>query len=92
MESREFADTHGARWVVRMVVPHHTRDTLPGSHAAGWLTVESERGERRRLAPVPGEWERCSETRLQLMVALARPVPPIGARAAAPRAADEARG
>lgn len=41
--------------------------------AAGWLTFESQ-GERRRLAPIPPGWDRCSETGLARLCEQATPV------------------
>ena len=41
--------------------------------AAGWLTFESP-GERRRLAPIPPGWDRCSESGLARLCEQARPV------------------
>ncbi|HYD54298.1 MAG TPA: hypothetical protein VEA99_16805 [Gemmatimonadaceae bacterium] len=39
----------------RRVAPR-ARVTLPGGYSAGWLCFESE-GEKRRLTPVPDQWE-----------------------------------
>lgn len=40
------------------------RVALPGSFSAGWLCFESQ-GEKRRLTPVPAEWEQAEDDALQ---------------------------
>ena len=40
------------------------RVILPGSFSAGWLCFES-RGEKRRLTPVPAEWEEAGDDALR---------------------------
>ena len=47
----------------------------------GWLTFES-RGEKRRLAPVPRDWERLDDSGLRVLLGRARPVPGWGQRPA----------
>ena len=37
---------------------------LPASFAAGWLCFESETGEKRRLYPVPENWDELSDEQL----------------------------
>jgi hypothetical protein len=39
------------------------RVALPGSFSAGWLCFESQ-GEKRRLTPVPAEWELANDDAL----------------------------
>jgi hypothetical protein len=55
---REFVDDVGTMWRVWDTHPvaASTLRTVSPSYAGGWLTFESE-GERRRLAPIPAEWE-----------------------------------
>ena len=50
----------------RRVAPQ-LRVRLPDEYANGWLLLESERGDRHRVVPVPPNWERLSETRLELL-------------------------
>jgi hypothetical protein len=37
---------------------------LPPAFSRGWLLFESERGEKRRIAPVPQKWEDEPDDRL----------------------------
>jgi hypothetical protein len=61
----EFTDSNGVTWRVWNTVPS-TRATLSGEYEKGWLTFESPLS-RRRLAPVPTEWEVAPPDRLELM-------------------------
>ncbi|HXD47665.1 MAG TPA: hypothetical protein VN600_02755 [Gemmatimonadaceae bacterium] len=54
---REFVDASGVRWSVWSTVPD-MRGVM-GSMQGGWLTFESAIG-RRRLVPIPPEWESAS--------------------------------
>jgi hypothetical protein len=58
---REFNDAAGVHWKVWSTVPYAlgVMDTL----RSGWLTFESTSG-RRRLAPIPADWEGVSDSRL----------------------------
>lgn len=76
---REFRDTKGMTWRVWDVYPT-TRGPTHASGAAepqdkavlfpnnqlsdGWLCFESE-NEKRRLAPIPAEWETCESCVLE---------------------------
>lgn len=40
------------------------RGVLSDGYEFGWLAFESEKDERRRLAPIPPDWMRCSDERL----------------------------
>ncbi len=58
MGYREFVDDAGTLWRVWDTYPvaaNRLRSVSPG-YAAGWLTFESD-AERRRLTPIPPEWE-----------------------------------
>ncbi|HEY7408665.1 MAG TPA: hypothetical protein VH638_10405 [Gemmatimonadaceae bacterium] len=58
---REFVDEAGTRWRVWDTYPvaaNTLRSVSPG-YAEGWLTFECE-DERRRLAPIPPDWDRVS--------------------------------
>lgn len=64
MGQREFTDSRGTRWMVWNTTPM-TGSVLAGDMQQGWLTFESD-GERRRLAPVPRDWENAANDRLEL--------------------------
>ena len=69
MAIREFTDSSGKKWRVWSTVP-----TSPGAYdeslREGWLTFEGA-GERRRLAPIPEDWEQATAERLDLMCRVA---------------------
>jgi len=57
----EFRDADGARWTVseipRLDFSERLISLLPHpERRGGWLLFESDRGDRRRLAPIPPEW------------------------------------
>ena len=58
MGYREFVDDAGTLWRVWDTHPvaANTLRTVSPSYAGGWLTFESH-DERRRLMPIPPEWE-----------------------------------
>lgn len=65
MASREFRDSTGTTWRVWSTVPSGTSVRVT-KFAEGWLTFES--GDAlRRLTPLPPNWERASDERLELM-------------------------
>lgn len=69
----EFTDRAGRSWGVWHTVPAgKLLTTLAPEWKDGWLTFESE-GEKRRLAPVPGEWESLPPQRLELLCRMAEP-------------------
>jgi hypothetical protein len=91
MHVRQFRDAAGVEWKVSMTTrssPAVSRDHyLPESYREGWLLFESE-NEKRRLAPVPRDWESLSDEALAMLCArapqqTARPRPPSEAAAAA---------
>ncbi len=41
------------------------RGVLTEAFAHGWLAFESDKEERRRLAPIPADWLRCTDERLE---------------------------
>jgi len=67
---REFTDTAGVQWRVFQVDDAERRRTSGSFTKAdllrprGWLQFES-RGEIRRLAPVPRDWEGTDELNLE---------------------------
>ena len=58
MAYREFVDDKGTLWRVWDTHPvaANTLRTVSPNYAGGWLTFESPE-ERRRLAPIPPDWE-----------------------------------
>lgn len=80
---REFTDQKGIHWRVWDVYPSERGKAGPSERevataelkgrfrsaelAEGWLCFESS-SERRRLAPIPPEWEICDDRTLEEMV------------------------
>jgi hypothetical protein len=76
---RVFVDAHGVEWQVWEVIPtlavRELRYTpahapLPSELLAGWLAFQTN-VERRRLVPIPSEWESKSNTELMELLAQA---------------------
>lgn len=76
MGYREFVDDVGTVWRVWDTYPiaANTLRTVSPTYAAGWLTFESD-AERRRLAPIPPEWEIASRNLMRHWCARALRVP-----------------
>ncbi len=71
---REFRDTAGGEWGVFFAARSVARDRhLPEEYRQGWLAFESAQGEKRRLAPVPQDWETFTDRELSVLCAQARP-------------------
>ena len=73
-----FDDRNGEGWQVWRVVPGSSvlerSGWMEGEYRNGWLCFESlATGERRRLAPVPENWESLPSERLELMCRVASP-------------------
>jgi hypothetical protein len=72
MATRAFTDRSGTTWLVWRVTPGEntarasSATTLPEELAGGWLCFESER-EKRRMYPVPPEWEALEDDKLDLL-------------------------
>jgi hypothetical protein len=80
---REYVDTSGTTWRVWSVLPGLHAESrylhLPEDLQRGWLCFECE-SEKRRLYPVPVNWESRSDTELDVMRRAAVPVnAPVGA-------------
>ena len=89
MSYRVVTDRAGAAWQVWTV--HPARRTLASAYAlaaeyeSGWLAFERLgepeapwKREKRRLAPVPDDWERPSDADVPGLLARATPVRPLG--------------
>jgi hypothetical protein len=68
---RAFTDPDGVEWKVWEVHPSsvdHAANKLGGRVAPdlqnGWLCFESDAGEKRRLAPIPLDWQKFFFSRL----------------------------
>jgi len=72
MGQREFTDSKGIRWLVWSTTPS-SGSVLSSDMQKGWLTFESD-GERRRLVPVPRDWEEAAAERMELYMRAAQPV------------------
>jgi hypothetical protein len=87
---REFTDSAGAAWRVWDTIPRRAagyEERLKG----GWLRFQNTAGSRRRLAPIPHDWEHASVDRLELMCRVAAEVPRTG-HTRDPDAPDAPRG
>ena len=71
---REFIDARGILWTVWSTVPS-SRAGVPEPLRGGWLTFESS-NERRRLAPIPRNWEEASQEKMQLFCGAAELLDP----------------
>lgn len=54
-----------------------TRIVLDSGLGSGWLVFESK-SEKRRLTPIPAEWEKATESELRVLCEKARLVPANG--------------
>jgi len=94
MAYREYLDSDGRSWRVWSTVPS-AGSRLHGGFGQGWLTFEcTSAGNatvRRRLAPIPKDWESAPNEQLELMCESAddvsRSTPPRG-RDSAPESAE----
>src|SRR6476661_10426686 len=75
---REFCDPAGAAWRVFRATPHSSSSkrekVLPEEFRSGWLVFECD-VERRRLAPIPEDWEELTEQELAQLCMQAAVVP-----------------
>jgi len=72
MPHRQFTDSRGTAWMVWGTTPS-PGSVLDSDMRQGWLTFESD-GERRRLAPIPRNWEDAAPERLELYCRAAQAV------------------
>lgn len=93
---RSYRDAAGVSWRVFRIEPdpvstvlERLRETLrsvPRERRRPWLLFEPAAGERRRLVPVPDEWEQPGSDRLLAdWCSKADPVPPAPEQRAADR-------
>jgi hypothetical protein len=73
MGQREFTDSRGRHWLVWSTTPM-TGSVLASEMRQGWLTFDSD-SERRRLVPIPRDWENAANDRLELYCRAAQRVP-----------------
>ncbi len=74
---RLFDDARGVRWDVWAVYPEGRPSqlaALPGPFQAGWLVFEST-GEKRRLSPIPNDWQSLSSDELERLCERAATAP-----------------
>jgi hypothetical protein len=63
---RVFADARGVQWDVFAVYPEarpSVHSQLKGTYPQGWLCFDSA-SEKRRLSPIPDDWQRWSDEQL----------------------------
>ena len=72
MAQREFTDSKGTRWLVWSTTPTQGA-VLGGDMQKGWLTFESDM-ERRRLVPIPRDWDQAAPDHMELYCRAAQPV------------------
>jgi hypothetical protein len=65
MPIREFTDSAGVKWRVWSTVPA-IPTAVDEDLRAGWLTFQCE-SARKRLSPIPEEWEEATAERLDEM-------------------------
>jgi len=69
---REFRGANGVEWVAFLTARSVARDQhIPEEYREGWLAFESAHGEKRRLAPVPKNWESLPDEELAVLCARA---------------------
>lgn len=76
MAYREFTDEEGRRWSAWETVPTATAG-LPEAMSAGWLCFQTDT-EKRRLAPIPPDWETAPEEELPRFLHAAEEIRPTG--------------
>lgn len=91
---REFCDAAGAAWRVFRATPHSSpskrEKVLPEAFRHGWLVFECD-VERRRLAPIPADWEELTDAELAQLCTSASVVPARPRRRRASDGAEEPR-
>jgi hypothetical protein len=97
MATRAFTDGAGVEWLIWRVTPGQGSrgpdrpTTLPEELAGGWLCFESVAG-KRRMYPVPPDWETLADDKLDLLCRAGVPVAERPRHAAAPTSPEQSRG
>jgi hypothetical protein len=92
---RFVADAHGVQWDIFAVYPEpprSTRSQLKGTYPQGWLCFDSGT-EKRRLSPIPDQWQQLSDEELARLSERAESAPrrrgrPRGSGAERPRESE----
>lgn len=72
MPLREFVDDRGTAWLVWSTLPRSGAN-VRAQYANGWLSFQISTGEdRRRLVPLPNDWEHASDDQIRAYLRLAR--------------------
>lgn len=74
---RLFVDRQGVAWDVWAVYPEGRQSqlsALPGTFQSGWLVFESM-SEKRRLSPIPSDWQSVPQNELEQLCARAETAP-----------------
>src|SRR3954467_13159170 len=81
MAVREFTDEGGRAWRVWCILPEaihpvtRAEDYLADCFQLGWLVFETTSGEeKRRLCPIPRDWEDVDEKAFRFSLAQSEPV------------------
>lgn len=78
MALRNFTDSRGLTWRVWNVVPQYStgrdEETMTPGLQGGWLCFENS-GEKRRLSPIPSDWEHAESDALEQYLGQAAAVP-----------------
>lgn len=69
MPIRDFTDSHGVAWRVWSTIPSNTVAIGPDLRD-GWLSFDSG-SERRRVCPIPKDWDQLPAERLELLCRVA---------------------
>jgi hypothetical protein len=81
MAHRTFTDSDGTVWEVWQVTPSSVqnaageiRGAVEPGYEHGWLCFENKSGDKRRLLPVPADWQNLPDDRLEGLRQQARSV------------------
>jgi hypothetical protein len=79
MALRSFTDSQGHTWRVWNVIPQYAtsrdEDQMTPGLQGGWLCFENS-GEKRRLSPIPANWEDAASEDLEQYLGQATSVQP----------------
>ncbi len=73
MAFRSFVDARGREWEAWDTVPDGANRLVRPGFADGWLTFQSG-DEKRRLAPIPPQWDTVPDAMMRLWLSQATPV------------------